>query len=44
MVCTAPALELITQLFEYPAAGYREKITEVAAALAATDAGAAAAD
>ncbi len=41
MVCTAPALELITQLFEYPAAGYREKITEVAAALAATDAGAA---
>ncbi len=41
MVCTAPELDLIAQLFEYPTAGYRERITEVAAALAPANGGAA---
>jgi nitrate reductase delta subunit len=42
MVCTVPELDLIAHLFEYPTAGYREKVTEVTAALALT--GACAAD
>jgi nitrate reductase molybdenum cofactor assembly chaperone NarJ/NarW len=41
MVSTASGLDLIAQLFEYPTAGYRERITEAAAAIALTDAHAA---
>lgn len=42
MVCPALELDLIAQLFEYPTAGYRERVTEVAAALAPAGAGTAA--
>jgi nitrate reductase assembly molybdenum cofactor insertion protein NarJ len=37
MLCAASALDLIAQLFEYPTAGYQEKITEVAEALRAAN-------
>lgn len=41
MACAASGLDLIAQLFEYPTAGYQERISEVAAAFKVTNARAA---
>lgn len=41
MVATAPALDLMAGLFEYPAPGYRERLTAAAAILAPSNAAAA---